>query len=69
MVLVDGRLVLYVERGGRTLLTWSEEPALLGPATAALAEAVVAGRWAASPSRRPTASSSSAGVTPRCARR
>ena len=40
VVLVDGRLVLYVERGGRTLLTWSDEPALLHPATAALAEAV-----------------------------
>ena len=24
MVLVDGRLVLYVERGGRTLLTWTD---------------------------------------------
>ncbi len=32
VVLVDGRLVLYVERGGRTLLTWSDEADLLGPA-------------------------------------
>ncbi len=40
VVLVDGRLVLYVERGGRTLLTWSDEPDLLHPAAAALAEAV-----------------------------
>ena len=40
VVLVDGELVLYVERGGRTLLTWSEEPALLDPAAEALAGAV-----------------------------
>src|SRR5690606_14633889 len=40
VVLVDGSLVLYVERGGRTLLTWSEEPEALRPAAAALAEAV-----------------------------
>jgi len=40
VVLVDGELVLYVERGGRTLLTWSEEPERLDPAAAALAEAV-----------------------------
>ncbi|MFC7496303.1 MULTISPECIES: ATP-dependent helicase [unclassified Nocardioides] len=39
VVLVDGVLTLYVERGGRTLLTWSDEPDRLGPATAALAEA------------------------------
>ncbi|MFB9315044.1 ATP-dependent helicase [Nocardioides plantarum] len=40
VVLVDGVLVLYVERGGRTLLTWSDEPDLLTPAAAALAETV-----------------------------
>lgn len=40
VVLVDGALVLYVERGGRTLLTWSEEPALLEPAAEALSTAV-----------------------------
>jgi ATP-dependent helicase Lhr and Lhr-like helicase len=43
VVLVDGRLVLYVERGGRTLLTWpesSEDPAVLQPAVDALALAV-----------------------------
>jgi ATP-dependent Lhr-like helicase len=39
VVLVDGDLVLYVERGGRTLLTWSDEPSRLEPAAAALAEA------------------------------
>ncbi|MFT4082312.1 MAG: DEAD/DEAH box helicase, partial [Nocardioides sp.] len=40
VVLVDGELVMYVERGGRTLLTWSDEPDLLEPAAEALAEAV-----------------------------
>ena len=40
VVLVDGRLVLYVERGGRTLLSWSDDAALLEPAAAALAGAV-----------------------------
>jgi ATP-dependent Lhr-like helicase len=40
VVLVEGRLVLYVERGGRSLLTWSEEPALLDGAVSALALAV-----------------------------
>jgi ATP-dependent Lhr-like helicase len=38
VVLVDGRLVLYVERGGRTLLTWSDDPDQLVPAAAELAE-------------------------------
>jgi len=40
VVLVDGALVLYVERGGRTLLTWSDEADLLGPAAEALSTAV-----------------------------
>jgi ATP-dependent helicase Lhr and Lhr-like helicase len=40
VVLADGRLVLYVERGGKTLLSWTSNPALLGPAAAALAGAV-----------------------------
>ncbi len=39
VVLVDGALALYVERGGRTLLTWSEDEGVLGRATAALANA------------------------------
>jgi ATP-dependent Lhr-like helicase len=39
VVLVDGELVLYVERGGKTLLTWSDDPDRLGPAAASLAEA------------------------------
>jgi ATP-dependent Lhr-like helicase len=44
VVLVDGRLVLYVERGGRTLLTWSEENGLLQPAVDALSLAVREGQ-------------------------
>jgi ATP-dependent Lhr-like helicase len=42
-VLVDGSLILYVERGGRTLLSWSDETEVLAPAAAALAAAVRAG--------------------------
>ena len=33
------RSTLYVERGGRTLLTWSDDAALLGPAALSLSEA------------------------------
>jgi ATP-dependent Lhr-like helicase len=40
VVLVDGALTVYVERGGRTLLTWSEDEDILTPAMAALADAV-----------------------------
>ena len=40
VVLVDGALVLYVERGGRTLLSWTEDPDLLRPAVDALARTV-----------------------------
>ncbi len=43
VVLIGGRLVLYVERGGRTLLSWTDDPILLEPAAAALAAAVHAG--------------------------
>ncbi|CUR60252.1 putative ATP-dependent helicase lhr [metagenome] len=39
VVLVDGELTVYVERGGRTLLTWTEEPDSLTPAMEALADA------------------------------
>jgi ATP-dependent Lhr-like helicase len=42
-VLVDGSLVLYVERGGRTLLSWTDEPERLAASAAALAGAVRAG--------------------------
>ncbi len=40
VVLVDGALVLYVERGGRTLLTWSDDLDQLRPAAEALSSAV-----------------------------
>jgi len=40
VVLVDGALVLYVERGGRTLLTFSADEESLQPAVDALALAV-----------------------------
>ena len=40
VVLVAGHLVLYVERGGRTLLSFSDDPAVLQPAADALALAV-----------------------------
>jgi ATP-dependent Lhr-like helicase len=43
VVLADGDLVLYVERGGKTLLSWSSDPAVLGPAAAALAGAARGG--------------------------
>jgi ATP-dependent Lhr-like helicase len=39
VVLVDGALTLYVERGGKTLLTWSDDASLLGPAAQSLSEA------------------------------
>ena len=39
VVMVDGALVLYVERGGRTLLSWSEDGDLLVAATRSLADA------------------------------
>ena len=39
VVLADGHLVLYVERGGKTVLSWTSDPAVLGPAAAALASA------------------------------
>ncbi|SEC98148.1 ATP dependent helicase, Lhr family [Nocardioides exalbidus] len=38
VVTVDGELTVYVERGGKTLLTWSEDTELLTPAMTALAE-------------------------------
>ncbi|GAA4120114.1 ATP-dependent helicase [Nocardioides fonticola] len=39
VVLVDGVLTLYVERGGRTLLSWTDDLERLTPAAQALAEA------------------------------
>ena len=43
-MLVDGALVFYVERGGKTLLSFTEDPRRLGPAATALAEAVQRGQ-------------------------
>jgi ATP-dependent Lhr-like helicase len=40
VVLVDGALVLYVERGGRTLLSFRDEDTMVAPAADALALAV-----------------------------
>jgi ATP-dependent Lhr-like helicase len=40
VVLIDGACTLYVERGGRTLLSFSDDPAMLQPAADALALAV-----------------------------
>jgi len=44
--LVDGRPVLYAERGGRTMLTFGADPAALDAAVAALAGLVHVGRVA-----------------------
>ena len=44
VVLIDGALVFYLERGGRTLLTHSTDPQALAAAAGALAEAVGRGR-------------------------
>jgi ATP-dependent Lhr-like helicase len=43
VVLADGDLVLYVERGGKTLLSWTEDEHLLKEAATALSGAVAAG--------------------------
>jgi ATP-dependent Lhr-like helicase len=40
VVLVDGRLVLYVERGGKTLLSFTDDEGMVSPAADALALAV-----------------------------
>jgi ATP-dependent Lhr-like helicase len=40
VVVVDGDLVLYVERGGKSLLSWSDNPQIVQPAADALALAV-----------------------------
>ena len=47
VVLSDGRLVAYVERGGRTALTWVAEEAALAAAASGLAGLVQTGRLAA----------------------
>jgi ATP-dependent Lhr-like helicase len=40
VVLVDGELVVYVERGGRTVLSFTEDPGVLQPGVDALALAI-----------------------------
>jgi ATP-dependent Lhr-like helicase len=40
VVIVDGDLVLYVERGGRTLLSWTDDAEVLASAARALADAI-----------------------------
>ena len=52
VVLVDGELALFVERGGRSLLSFSHDTATLGMAARALAETVRAGRLGAFTVRR-----------------
>jgi ATP-dependent Lhr-like helicase len=46
VVLVEGRLVLYVERGGKTLLSFAANDAELATASSSLAATVVSGRVA-----------------------
>ena len=43
VVMVDGALVFYVERGGKTLLSFTDDPHRLAPAAAALARSVQQG--------------------------
>jgi ATP-dependent Lhr-like helicase len=43
VVLVNGRLVFYVERGGKTLLSFTDDAELLGPAAGSLARSVTLG--------------------------
>ncbi len=42
-MLSGGDLILYVERGGKTLLSWTSDPAILVPAATGLAAAVRGG--------------------------
>ncbi len=44
VVMVDGAAVLYAERGGRSLLSFTADPDALQAASAALAERVASGR-------------------------
>jgi ATP-dependent Lhr-like helicase len=44
VVLVDGELVWFIERGGRSLLSFSDDPDVNRAAGAALAELVTTGR-------------------------
>jgi ATP-dependent Lhr-like helicase len=44
VALVDGELVLYLERGGKTVLSFSDDPAVLEIAARSVAQAVTTGR-------------------------
>ncbi|MFT4164324.1 MAG: ATP-dependent helicase [Microlunatus sp.] len=44
VTLVNGQLVFYVERGGKTLLSFTDDPAILAPAATALARSVRLGQ-------------------------
>jgi ATP-dependent Lhr-like helicase len=46
-VLAEGEPLVYLERGGRTALTWSRDPDALGAAARELAELIHSGRLAA----------------------
>jgi len=46
VVVADGRLVCYLERGAKTILTWTDDPAALRPAAESLAQAVRTGALA-----------------------
>jgi ATP-dependent Lhr-like helicase len=46
VVLVDGQLVLYLERGGKTLLSFAENNEQLASASSSLASTVISGRVA-----------------------
>jgi ATP-dependent Lhr-like helicase len=46
VVLVDGQLVLYLERGGKTLLSFAENDEQLATASSSLASTVISGRVA-----------------------
>ena len=43
-MLVDGTAALFAERGGRTILSFTDDPRVLAAAAAALADQVRAGR-------------------------
>nr|WP_211281866.1 DEAD/DEAH box helicase [Sanguibacter antarcticus] len=52
VVLVDGALTFFLERSGRSLVTFTDDPHRLGPAALALAEAFATGRLGRSHIRR-----------------
>ena len=63
VVLVDGELVLYVERGGKTLLTWTESTDACSGRPTRWRSPSARALWADSPSNAPTAARSSVRAT------